>query len=174
MQLGKTDVQKPRRFFARDVSAQEAACKSPPLITPGSKTTGSTTGAGDKFMASCAGRDETQASADRVYRFELKERKRIQLLLSTPNHDGVLIYPSLVGGTTEDARVYLSRRYGTEFSTHAIERYCVVGSAATCAERAAEYVAAGAQHVVFHPAVEPAGLYEQIELLAEVAYAAAR
>jgi len=78
-------------FAARDVSAQENACKSPPLIAPGSKTTGNTTGAGDKFMASCAGREDAQASADRVYRFELKERKRIQLLLSTPNHDGVLV-----------------------------------------------------------------------------------
>jgi alkanesulfonate monooxygenase SsuD/methylene tetrahydromethanopterin reductase-like flavin-dependent oxidoreductase (luciferase family) len=85
-----------------------------------------------------------------------------------------VVLPALVGGTTEEARLYLSRRYATEFSTHAIERYCVVGSQAQCAERAAEYVAAGAQHVVFHPAVEPAGLHEQVELLAEVAHAAAR
>ena len=85
-----------------------------------------------------------------------------------------VVVPALVGGTTEDARIYLSRRYATEFSTHAIERYCVVGSQAQCAERAAEYVAAGAQHVVFHPAVLPSALHEQVELLAEVAHAAAR
>ena len=81
--------------------------------------------------------------------------------------------PALVGGTTEEAREYLSRRYATEFTTHAIERYCLVGSSSQCVERVAEYVAAGAQHVVFHPAVEPAGLHRQVELLAEVAYAAA-
>lgn len=85
-----------------------------------------------------------------------------------------VVLPALVGGTTEEARRYLSRRYATEFSTHAIERYCIVGPRSLCAERIAEYIAAGAEHVVFHPAVEPAGLHEQVELLAEVAYAAAR
>jgi probable F420-dependent oxidoreductase len=85
-----------------------------------------------------------------------------------------VVLPALVGGTTEEARRYLSQRYGSEFSTHAIERYCLVGSQAQCAERTAEYVEAGAEHIVFHPAVEPAGLHEQVELLAEVAYAAAR
>lgn len=91
-----------------------------------------------------------------------------------PGKTAALVVPALVGGTTEEARVYLSRRYGTEFSTHAVERYCAVGSPAQCAERVAEYVAAGAEHVVFHPAVEPARLEEQTELLAEVTYAAAR
>lgn len=90
-----------------------------------------------------------------------------------PGKTGALVLPALVGGTTEDARVYLSRRYGTEFSTHAVERYCVVGSAGQCAERVAEYVAAGAEHVVFHPAVEPARLEEQTERLAEVVGVAA-
>jgi hypothetical protein len=78
-------------FAARDISAQENACKAPPILAPGSKTTGTTIGAGDKFMASCAGREDAQASADRVYRFDLKQRTRVQLLLSTPNHDGVLV-----------------------------------------------------------------------------------
>lgn len=77
-------------FAARDVSAQENACKSPPVIAPGSKTTGTTVGAGDKFLATCAGREDAQASADRVFRFDLKQRTRVQLALSTPMHDGVL------------------------------------------------------------------------------------
>ena len=85
-----------------------------------------------------------------------------------------VVLPALVGGTAEQARRHLSERYATEFSTHAIERYCAVGSQAQCAERVAEYVGAGAEHIVFHPAVDAAALQEQIELLAEVAYAAAR
>jgi probable F420-dependent oxidoreductase len=85
-----------------------------------------------------------------------------------------VVLPALVGGTSEQARRHLSERYATEFSTHAIERYCAVGSRAQCTERVAEYVAAGAEHVVFHPAVDTAVLQQQIELLAEVAYAAAR
>ena len=85
-----------------------------------------------------------------------------------------VVLPALVGGTAEQARRHLSERYATEFSTHAVERYCAVGSQAQCAERVAEYVEAGAEHIVFHPAVDTAALQEQIELLAEVAYAAAR
>ena len=88
-------------------------------------------------------------------------------------HTAAVVLPALVGGTVEEARLYLSRRYATEFSVHAIERYCVVGSPAQCAERAAEYVMAGAEHVVFHPAVEPHRLHEQVELLAEVVTVAA-
>jgi probable F420-dependent oxidoreductase len=85
-----------------------------------------------------------------------------------------VVLPALVGGTVEAARLCLSRRYDTEFSTHAVERYCLTGSQAQCAARVAEYVEAGADHIVFHPAVEPSGLVEQFGLLAEVAYAAAR
>lgn len=85
-----------------------------------------------------------------------------------------VVLPALVGGATEEARVSLSHRYGTEFSTRAVERYCVVGSQAQCAERVAEYVAAGAEHVVFHPAVDPNRLRDQVELLAEVVSVAAR
>lgn len=91
-----------------------------------------------------------------------------------PGKTAALVLPALVGGTVEEARVYLSRRYGTEFSTHAVERYCVVGPPERCAERIAEYIAAGAEHVVFHPAVEPARLEDQFERLAGVVHAAAR
>ena len=84
-----------------------------------------------------------------------------------------IVLPALVGGTIEEARQYLSRRYATEFTSHAVERYCVVGSQAECAERVAQYVEAGAEHVVFHPAVEPDGLQRQIDLLAEVVGVAA-
>lgn len=85
-----------------------------------------------------------------------------------------VVLPALVGGAIEEARVSLSHRYGTDFSTRAVERYCVVGSQAQCAERVAEYVAAGAEHVVFHPAVDPNRLRDQVELLAEVVSVAAR
>jgi probable F420-dependent oxidoreductase len=85
-----------------------------------------------------------------------------------------VVLPALVGGTNEQVRRYLSSRYATEFSTHAVERYAAFGTPEQCAERAAAYVAAGAEHVVFHPAVEPAGLLGQVERLAEVVHAAAR
>lgn len=77
-------------FSAREVAAQEAACKAPPLLAPGQKVSGTTAGGGDRFMTTCAGREDGQASADRVYRIELKARARVQLLLETPGFDGVL------------------------------------------------------------------------------------
>ncbi len=85
-----------------------------------------------------------------------------------------VVLPALVGGTSEEARGYLSRRYGTEFTIHAVERYCLFGEPARCAARIDEYVEAGAEHIVFHPAVEASRLLEQLELLAEVAHASAR
>ncbi len=75
---------------ARDVTAQEAACKAPPLLVANQKVTGTTVGAGDKFMTSCGGREDVQASPDRIFKLVLPQKQKIQLLLSTPTHDGVL------------------------------------------------------------------------------------
>ena len=77
-------------FLARDVSAQESACRAPTVLIDGQTTTGTTTSAGDKFSPSCAGRDDAQASSDRVYKFTLASRARVKLLLTTPTWDGVL------------------------------------------------------------------------------------
>jgi alkanesulfonate monooxygenase SsuD/methylene tetrahydromethanopterin reductase-like flavin-dependent oxidoreductase (luciferase family) len=54
------------------------------------------------------------------------------------------------------------------------ERYWLVGSPSRCVERIAQYVEAGARHIILHPAVEPAHLLDQIDLLAEVAHASPR
>ncbi|MBX3189368.1 MAG: hypothetical protein KF819_20260 [Labilithrix sp.] len=77
-------------FSARDVSAQEAACRAPPLLVDGQTVTGTTAGAGDRFTTSCAGREDGQASADRVFKIVLASRSRVRLLLSTPTWDGVV------------------------------------------------------------------------------------
>jgi probable F420-dependent oxidoreductase len=105
------------------------------------------------------------ASPDRYARGLIELREQADGRDVTPG----VVLPSLVGGTVDDARAYLSARYATEFSSHAIERYCLTGPPSACAERVAEYVEAGVRHVVFHPAVEAAGLQAQIELAAEVA-----
>lgn len=77
-------------FLARDVSAQESACRSPPMLVDGQTVSGTTTGAGDRFTTSCAGREDAQGSADRIYKLVLTARARVKLLLSTPAFDGVL------------------------------------------------------------------------------------
>ncbi len=77
-------------FLARDVSAQESACRAPPALVDGQTATGTTTNAGDRFSTSCAGREDAQASSDRVYRFTLAARARVKLLLTTPSWDGVI------------------------------------------------------------------------------------
>ncbi|MBX3212663.1 MAG: hypothetical protein KF850_11565 [Labilithrix sp.] len=75
---------------AKDLTLQEAACRVPAPLALGQTVTGTTAGAGDRFTASCAGREELQASGDRVYKLTIASRTRVELALSTPNHDGAL------------------------------------------------------------------------------------
>jgi probable F420-dependent oxidoreductase len=81
--------------------------------------------------------------------------------------------PALVGDdgarAKAEAREALSLRYRTEFSPHAIERYCVAGTAGECRARIEAYADAGVRHVVFNPAVSATRLAEQVDALAEVA-----
>ena len=77
-------------FHIKDIAAQDAACKAPPELKSGQTVTGSTAGAGDKFVTACAGRDDVQASADRVYRVVVTQRTHARFVLVTPVHDGVL------------------------------------------------------------------------------------
>jgi probable F420-dependent oxidoreductase len=64
---------------------------------------------------------------------------------------------------------HLRQRYAGDFTDHVVDRYCVAGTPEECAARVREYVAAGAQHIVFNIAET-----EDAERLAEVAFAAAR
>lgn len=75
---------------ARDVGAQEAACKSPALLVAGKTLSGTTVGGGDKFSTSCGGREDAPGGADRVYKIVLAQRSRVQISLATPAWDGVL------------------------------------------------------------------------------------
>jgi hypothetical protein len=77
-------------FAVRDVAGQENACRTAPLLVAGQTVQGSTAGAGDRFRASCAGREEAQASGDRIYKLVLRAKTRVRLSLSTPSWDGVL------------------------------------------------------------------------------------
>lgn len=78
------------KLKARDVSLQDAACKAPGSIALGQTITGTTAGAPDRFNGSCGGRLDSQSSGDRVFRLVLPSRQHIQLMLTTPNHDGIL------------------------------------------------------------------------------------
>lgn len=77
-------------FLARDVSAQEGACRAPPSLADGQTVSGTTVNAGDKFTTSCAGREDQQASPDRIYKMTLAARAKVKLTLTTPTWDGVL------------------------------------------------------------------------------------
>ena len=77
-------------FQARDVTGQEAACRTVPLLVPGQKVNGSTAGSGDHFLTSCGSRDDASGSSDRVYRIEIAKRTHVKLRLTTPSFDGVL------------------------------------------------------------------------------------
>jgi hypothetical protein len=75
---------------AKDVTLQDNACRMAPALALGQTVTGTTAGGGDRFTESCAGREDSQASGDRVYKLSVASRTHVELRLSTPNHDGVL------------------------------------------------------------------------------------
>lgn len=90
---GKTKDAMGRYTFqltARDVTAQETACRAPGTLVDGQTIQGTTAGQGDKFSTSCAGPEDRQGSADRVYKITLAQKLRVKLQLSTPSWDGVL------------------------------------------------------------------------------------
>ncbi len=74
----------------RDEAAPDAACKTAPPLVPGKPVQGTTSNAGDKFRASCAGPEDKQASADRIYKLVVARRSRMRIALATPSWDGVL------------------------------------------------------------------------------------
>jgi hypothetical protein len=77
-------------YHVRDIGSQEAACRTVPTLVDGQTVTGTTAGGSDKFSTSCAGREDAQASPDRVYRFTVATRARVRLTLATNSWDGVL------------------------------------------------------------------------------------
>ena len=81
------------------------------------------------------------------------------------------VAPALIDADGGDARrlahEHLEARYGTSFSPHAIDRYCVTGTPDECRARVRAYADAGVQHLVFNPAVGPERLLDQVERLAD-------
>jgi hypothetical protein len=74
----------------REVASQEAACRAAPLLVAGQTQTATTAGAGDRFTTSCGGREDAQASADRLHKLVLAKRTHVRISLATPSWDGVL------------------------------------------------------------------------------------
>ena len=76
-------------WHTQDVSAQEGACKAAPALVDG-QTVRATSSGVHRFNQSCAGREDGQASPDRIYRGELKQRARLHLALATQGWDGAV------------------------------------------------------------------------------------
>ena len=74
----------------RDVGGQESACRGAASLRDGQTVAGNTTGAGDNFSTSCAGREDGQASPDRVFKIVLATRSKVKLSLQTLGWDGVI------------------------------------------------------------------------------------
>jgi probable F420-dependent oxidoreductase len=81
------------------------------------------------------------------------------------------VAPSLVDDDGSEARrlahEHLEARYGSTFSRHSIDRYCVAGTPEECRARVRAYADAGVRHLIFNPAVSPDRLLEQVERLAD-------
>lgn len=69
-----------------DLAALEASCRQAPRLRPGRTVSGDTSGAPDRFQASCAG---GARSGDLVYQLLLQRRSRVRIN-STQRYDGAL------------------------------------------------------------------------------------
>lgn len=78
-------------WSARDIAAQEAACRSVVSLSAGHTVRGSTAGAADKFTTTCAGELSAQGAPDHVYRMVLPGQTHVRLSLTTSGWDGVLV-----------------------------------------------------------------------------------
>jgi hypothetical protein len=77
----------------RDLASLAAACKSPPVLTPGKPISDTTKDAPDRFSEaqSCAGVPAYQASGDKVYQFTLKERTKVNVALKSGAFSNALL-----------------------------------------------------------------------------------
>lgn len=70
------------------------------------------------------------------------------------------------GKARREARAHLSARYERPFGADLLDRYCAIGTAAECVGRIADYVQAGARHVVLSPAGGPEQMLDTMRMLA--------
>ncbi len=73
-----------------DTSLQESACAHPQTISPGQTISGNTKNASNKFVTSCGGRPDQQASPDAVYRVNVQQREHVRFDLAASQHDAVI------------------------------------------------------------------------------------
>ncbi len=116
------------RVDLRDVRAQEQVCKSPPLLAPGKVLDGTTRGARDAFLPSCAQPPRRSAvrahhgapspsstppppappppsNPDRVFRIVVKQRATVRAWVSGDGWDPVLALRSTCLDTPHDAEL---------------------------------------------------------------------
>jgi hypothetical protein len=70
-----------------DLGALDAACRSAPLIRPGTQVEGTTVGETDRFQATCAG---GATSPDRVYRLTIRRRSTVRISSEQAEWDGAI------------------------------------------------------------------------------------
>ena len=99
-------------YRIQDVTAAENACKAAVALAPGRPTTGSITGAGNQFSASCAGPVDTQEGPDRVHKFTLAKRSKVQLQLRADAFQAVMTLRQNCLETTSEMGCQFGSRAG--------------------------------------------------------------
>jgi hypothetical protein len=72
----------------RDLAGQSTACASAPTLVDGTRVSGTTAGAGDKFATSCSSADAS--GPDRIFKFVLPNRANVHLALTAATFDATL------------------------------------------------------------------------------------
>ncbi len=74
----------------RDLAGQGGACAAAPTLVDGARFSGTTIGAGDKFVTGCGGNDSSGSGSDRVFKFVLPARTAVRIAVTATTFDAAL------------------------------------------------------------------------------------
>jgi len=106
-------------FRLRELGPQETACRTAKVLTRGQTVKGNTAGATDKFVASCAGSYDAQASPDAVYKLVLPMRGRVRLNVTATGYSPVLVLRrACLDGAGATPEVACNSNSGAAYQAH--------------------------------------------------------
>lgn len=147
------DVTHEGRFFSfssATMAPKPVQPGGPPIVVAGRSEAAMTRAArlGDGYMPYLFTPDRYKAAAASIAQQREAGRK------SLDGFQWVLYQFTALADTHDEAHrravVRLSRQYNQDFET-LVDRYCVLGTAEQCAERLAQFVQAGARHIILVP-----------------------
>jgi alkanesulfonate monooxygenase SsuD/methylene tetrahydromethanopterin reductase-like flavin-dependent oxidoreductase (luciferase family) len=159
------DVTQEGRFFhfsGATMAPKPVQPGGPPIVVAGRSEAAMKRAAtlGDGYMPYLFTPDRYRSAADSIRQQREAAGKRLE------GFQWVLYQFTALADSHEEAHrravVRLSRQYNQDFEK-LVDRYCVLGTAEQCAERLAQFVQAGARHIILVPICPEEELMQHLE-----------